>query len=221
MGIWTINPRNQDYWCHHALKMSTSYNIQGMDSLKMIIMWVLEKLTVTHLVKELSAFYGTWRFITIFITAHHRSLSSWARWMKSKPPHLISLRSIIILSSSLCLGLLNGLFLSGFPTKILYVFLISLVQVICPPHLILLDLITLIILGEAYMLWSSSTQNTFQPPTISTLLGPNTLLSTLFSNTLNLCSSFSIRDQIPIQNKRKIKHSEQNGSKHFTHLICS
>jgi hypothetical protein len=28
------------------------------------------------------------------------------------------------------------------------------------------------------------------------LLGPNILLSTLFSNTLNLCSSLNVRDQI-------------------------
>jgi hypothetical protein len=30
----------------------------------------------------------------------------------------------------------------------------------------------------------------------SSLLGPNILLSTLFSNTLSLCSSLSVRDQI-------------------------
>jgi len=35
----------------------------------------------------------------------------------------------------------------------------------------------------------------FQPPVTSTLLRPNILLSTLFSNTLSLCSSVSVRER--------------------------
>jgi hypothetical protein len=35
-----------------------------------------------------------------------------------------------------------------------------------------------------------------QPYATSSLLGPNILLSTLFSNTPNLCSSISVRDQV-------------------------
>jgi hypothetical protein len=35
-----------------------------------------------------------------------------------------------------------------------------------------------------------------QPPVTSSLLGPNIFLSTLFSNTLNLCSSLNARDQV-------------------------
>jgi hypothetical protein len=34
------------------------------------------------------------------------------------------------------------------------------------------------------------------PPTISSLFGPHILLSTLFSNTLSLCSSLNARDQV-------------------------
>lgn len=41
----------------------------------------------------------------------------------------------------LCLGLQSGLFLSGFPTKIFYAFIISLMRDICPVYLILLDII--------------------------------------------------------------------------------
>jgi hypothetical protein len=33
-------------------------------------------------------------------------------------------------------------------------------------------------------------------PVASSLLGPNILLSTLFSNTLSLCSSLNVRDQV-------------------------
>jgi hypothetical protein len=36
---------------------------------------LLEKLIVLQLVKKFPAFYGTRRFITAFITAHHLSLS--------------------------------------------------------------------------------------------------------------------------------------------------
>jgi hypothetical protein len=40
-------------------------------------------------------------------------------------PHLNNVRYILILSSNLCLGLSNGLFPSGFPTKRLHTLLIS------------------------------------------------------------------------------------------------
>jgi hypothetical protein len=35
-----------------------------------------------------------------------------------------------------------------------------------------------------------------QPPFTLALFGPNILLSTLFSNTLSLCSSLKVRDQL-------------------------
>jgi len=57
--------------------------------------------------------------ITAFKTARHLSLS-WYRSIQSTPPHPTSWRSILILSSHLCLGIPNGLFSSGFPTKTPY-----------------------------------------------------------------------------------------------------
>jgi hypothetical protein len=54
----------------------------------------------------------------------------------------------------------------------------------------------LIISYEEYKLCSSSLCNFLQRPVTSSLLGPNILLSNLFSNILNLCSSLYVRDQV-------------------------
>jgi len=66
------------------------------------------------------------------------------------------------------------------------------VRATCLTHPVVLGLITLIISSEVYNLWSSSLCSLLQPPTTSSLLDTNILLSTLFSNTLNLRSAFRI-----------------------------
>jgi hypothetical protein len=73
-----------------------------------------------------------------------RLVPIWVRWIQFPHSHTISIRSIIILSSYLRLGLQRGLFPSGFPIKILYAFLTSPVRATGPTHLTLLNLFILI-----------------------------------------------------------------------------
>ena len=66
----------------------------------------------------------------------------------------------------------------------------------CPTHLIILYLTTRIIFGEKYRSLRYSLCSFLHSPVTSFLLVPNILLSTLFSNTLSLCSSLNVSDQV-------------------------
>ena len=116
-------------------------------------------------------------------------------------PPPTSWRTILILSSHLCLGLSlrfphqNPVHTSPPPTC-----------ATCPAHLILLNLITQIICFEECRSLSSSLCSLFQSPVTSSLLSPNILLNTLFSNTLNLCSSLNVSNHVshPYKTRGKI-----------------
>jgi hypothetical protein len=85
---------------------------------------LLENLPIVQPLKNFPAFYGTRRFIAVFTRALHWSLY-WARSIQSIPSQPIYLRSILILSTHLRLGLPNGLSPSGIPTNSIYAFLFS------------------------------------------------------------------------------------------------
>ena len=151
---------------------------------------LFEKLTGLQLAKKFPTFCGTQRFIVTFTSALHLPLS-WASSIQSIPPHPTSWRSILILSSHLHLGLPSGLCPLGFPTKTLYMPLPSPIRATCSAYLILLDLITRTILGEEYRPLSSSLCSFLHSPVNPSLLGPNILFNTLFSNTLNMSDQVS------------------------------
>ena len=70
------------------------------------------------------------------------------------------------------------------------------VPILSQPHLILLDFITRTILGEEYKSFISSLCNLLHSPVTSSLLGPNILLDTLFSNTLSFLSPRNVSDHV-------------------------
>ena len=153
---------------------------------------LLEKLAGFQLVKKFPAFYGTRRFITEFTIARHLSLTK-ARSIHSMPPHPTSWRSILILASQR-LGFPSGLFPSCFPTKTLYTPLLSpnTCYMPCPSHSSRFD--HPYKFGEQYRSLSSLC-SFFHSPVTSFFFGRNTLLNTLFSNTLSLRSSLNLSAQ--------------------------
>ena len=77
------------------------------------------------------------------------------------------------------------------------------------------------IFSEWYRSLSSSMCSFLHSPVTLSLLGPNILLSTLFSNTLCLCSSLNVRDQLSqpyktngeiVQGDQKVKNMCQSSA---------
>jgi hypothetical protein len=138
-----------------------------------------------QLLKNFPAFYGTRRFITVFTRALHWSLS-WARSIQSVPSHPISLRSILILSTYLRLGLPNGLLPFGshqYPICIPP--LPHSWYMPCPSHPPCLN-------RSSYTWRRVQVMKLLIMQFTSSLFSPNILLNTLFSNTLSLCSFLNL-----------------------------
>jgi hypothetical protein len=105
-----------------------------------------------------------------------------------------------------------------FSEQILHKFLISPMRATWAAYFVLIHLITLITFSEAFKLWSSSLCSLLQPPAISSLLGPNIHLSTLFPNTLSLCVG---RDFILWYRRYDVSISPQGCLQHYWHSIMN
>ena len=73
----------------------------------------------------------------------------------------------------------------------------------CPAHFFLLDFITCTILGEEYRSLNSPLCSFLCSPVTSSLLGLYILFSTLFSDTLGLHSSLTVRNQVSYPYKQQ------------------
>jgi len=147
-----------------------------------------------QLLKKFPAFHGTRRFITAFKYTRHLSLS-WARSIQLKhPSHFLMIPFNITLSSrpgsskwSLSLRFPHRNPVNTSPlSHTCYM----------PAHLVFLDMIIQIIFGEQYRSLNSSLCSHLHSPLTSSLLGPNILLSSPFSNTLSLRISLNVTDQV-------------------------
>ena len=125
---------------------------------------------------------------------------------KKYPISLISvcpvINFILILSVHVHLVLPIGLFPSRLLTKNPYAPLLFPMRATWPAYFILIDFITRIVFGEKYRSLSSSLCSFLHSTVTSPLSGPNTFLSSLFSNTHSLCNSLNVRDQVSNPYKR-------------------
>jgi hypothetical protein len=112
--------------------MKSENPISLKDKLTYLRSWaLLEKLLIVQLLKNILAFYGTRKFITVFTGALHCSLS-WVTSIQSYHPTLYLITSILILSTYLRLVFPVISFLLTFPPISYNAFLFSPIRATCP-----------------------------------------------------------------------------------------
>ena len=141
---------------------------------------ILDKLTPSQIVKKFPTFYGTRRLTTTFTSACYPSLS-WARSIQSMPPSHFWRTNLVsfphISPRKTCMHLSS-------PPHILPALPISSFSIWSPKHLV-----TSI---DHYVLHYAG----FSTPVTSSLLDPNILFRTLFSNILSLRSSLNVSNHV-------------------------
>lgn len=108
------------------------------------------RILVSQLVKKFLSFHEPRRFVVMF----KRIFLFWARWIQFTSSQTISLISNLIISCHRHVWFQNYPFLSGFQTKILYIFVSFHACVIRSVRLIFLDLITLEIYLNVFTCWT-------------------------------------------------------------------
>ena len=171
---------------------------------------LLLKVTSSQLVMKFRAFYGTRTFTTAFTSARHLPLP-WAWSIYTIPP--IPFPEVPTkYYPPIYACVFRVVYFPNISPPKPRIHLTSPKRATCPAHLILLELITRITYREEYRPLSSSICGFLNSSVTSPLLGPNILLSILFSNTLSLWQRPSFT---PIQNNR------QNYSSVNLHLYIS
>jgi hypothetical protein len=116
--------------------------------------FLLEKLRVSHIVKQFHTFYFSRQFMGVFTTARHLY---WAKIIKHTPFYTVSVGFVLILSSCLCLGLPNDFFPSLFPWQLLF-----LIQPLCMSRPTFLYLTSRMVRSELCKSWTSSWRTSLQ-----------------------------------------------------------
>jgi len=101
------------------------------------------KLTVPRFVKKCSAsYYNPKVHCRLHNSPSPDSILSLTSWIQTTNSYTVYLWSILILSHHICVGVPNGLSLSGFANTILYAF-VFIMDATCLAHLVILHFITL------------------------------------------------------------------------------
>jgi hypothetical protein len=149
---------------------------------------ILDRVRFPPLFKKFPAFYGSWKFITVPTPPCYGPLS-WARLVQTTSGHVRHFNIILPPTTRSCKWSLSFRFSQPNPTLIHILPMCATYSA----HLILLD--------HPHKIWWGVQIiklhiMQFSPVSVtSSLLGPNTFLSTLFSKPLSLRCSLYVRDQ--------------------------
>jgi hypothetical protein len=157
------------------------------------------KLTIPQLAKKFPASYRSWHVITYFSITFCNLALPWTKLVQSTPCCHISLNFVLTASCPQYWGLTGCLFhqvLLIIPRVWICLLLRTYVPRVLPTAF-LLTWST----GERHSSWSVSLRSFPHSPLTSSVLGPSIFVNTLFSNTLNLCSSIYVVNQV--SNSRK------------------
>jgi hypothetical protein len=102
-------------WTFRRTKLDTALSVRTIEPAAQSTT-LLEKLMVAQPVNNLSAFYETRKFVTVFTTVRHWTLPK-AGWIQSTALHPVYLRYILILFSDHSVGPSCGLYPSSFRIK--------------------------------------------------------------------------------------------------------
>jgi hypothetical protein len=149
----------------------TSFEVVLQHNLRLKYIHVIATISGSYSAKQEIPFRGTWRFTVVLITAFH-----WSPCQKIQIQPALPSRSLM--SSHLCLKPLSGPLHSGVLSKFAQVFLITDMRDTKSVHPIFSDLITVMLFGTFFRVFSSF------------------FLSTLFLNVLSLCNSAWVRKQV-------------------------